>query len=117
MTTEARVIAMCGLTCSTCPAYIATQDNNLEAKQKIAADWSSPEFPLVAEEIFCDGCGVGGRLLSFCHACEVLQCGSAHKVANCAHCADYACDKLQKVWGMLSTPDAKTTLDAIRAAL
>jgi hypothetical protein len=36
-------------------------------------------------------------------------------VANCAHCADYGCDK---VAGLLqAVPDAKARLDAIRATL
>ena len=117
MTTEARLIAKCGLDCQACPAYIATQNNDLEAKKKIAAEWSSPQYSLKAEEIFCDGCGAGGRLLSFCHACDILQCASARNVANCAHCADYACDKLKKVWDGLGGGDAKTNLDAIRAGL
>jgi hypothetical protein len=39
-----------------------------------------------------------------------------HKVANCAHCDEYAaCDKLADFFK--SVPDARVTLDGIRAAL
>ncbi|NLG27949.1 MAG: DUF3795 domain-containing protein [Chloroflexi bacterium] len=117
MAEQTRVIAKCGLVCSTCPAYVATQTNDLEAKRKIAAEWSSPEHPLVAEELFCDGCGAGGRILSFCHACEAYTCATEHAVANCAHCADYGCDKIQRVWSNLGGGEAKAELDAIRARL
>jgi hypothetical protein len=117
MTTESRLIAKCGLDCTACPAYVATQNNDLEAKRKVAAEWSTPQFPLKAEEIYCDGCGTGGRVLSFCSMCDVLQCASARKVTNCAHCADYACDKLQKTWGALGGGEAKTNLDAIHTGL
>jgi len=36
-------------------------------------------------------------------------------VVNCAHCDDYACDKLEAFFGM--APNARTTLDGIRAGL
>ena len=36
-------------------------------------------------------------------------------VANCAHCAEYACDKLEAFFGLV--PDARVTLDDIRAGL
>jgi len=42
--------------------------------------------------------------------------GLLRKVANCAHCAEYAgCDKLADFFK--SVPDARVTLDGIRAAL
>ena len=111
-----RLVAMCGLLCNECQAYIATRDNDLAAKAKIAAEWSSEDFPLKAEDIFCDGCvPAGGRILSFCTACEARQCGLERGVENCAHCADYACAKLEKVWGFLSGSEAKAMLDQIRA--
>lgn len=117
MAEKTRVIAKCGLVCSTCPIYVATLANDLEAKRKIAAEWGTAEYPLVAEELFCDGCGVGGRMLAFCYACDAYTCASEHAVANCAHCPDYGCAKLQRVWSNLGGSEAKAELDAIRARL
>jgi hypothetical protein len=39
----------------------------------------------------------------------------ARNLANCAHCADYGCQKLSSFWSM--APEARTTLDQIRADL
>ena len=117
MSEETRIVAKCGLNCTTCPAYVATQNDDLEAKRKIASEWSSPEYPLVAEELYCDGCGAGGRMLSFCYACEAYACAAARGLANCAHCAEYGCDKIQRVWSNLGGGEARATLDAIRATL
>jgi hypothetical protein len=36
-------------------------------------------------------------------------------VVNCAHCADYACDKLEQFFGFV--PPARTVLDEIRLSV
>ena len=118
MATEARLIAKCGLDCSICKAYVATQNNDLEAKKKVAAEWGDAEWPLTAKDICCDGCGTGKRLFGYCKMCPVFQCASARGVANCAHCAEYGCETLQKVWHDLSSgAKAQSNLDAIHAEL
>jgi hypothetical protein len=47
--------------------------------------------------------------------CEIRACAVAKKVENCAHCADYACEKLAKFLTM--AVKAKPVLDAIHATL
>ena len=115
----ARIVAYCGLVCSDCAAYTATQANDPAALEKVAAQWrkefNSPD--ITADSILCDGClGTnGGRRISYCDECEIRACGLERGVANCAHCADYACEKLE---GFLAqSPDARTVLDDIRAGL
>jgi hypothetical protein len=44
--------------------------------------------------------------------CEIRKCGQTRKVANCAACPDYACDKLEGVFKMV--PEARKTLDSLR---
>jgi hypothetical protein len=39
----------------------------------------------------------------------------ALNLANCGHCADYACGKLEGFFGF--APEARATLDVIRAGL
>jgi hypothetical protein len=34
---------------------------------------------------------------------------------NCAYCDDYGCEKLAKFWA--AAPEAKSTLDGVRAGL
>jgi len=47
------MIAICGLICNDCPAYIATQKDDDEMRKKIAEEWSSDQYPLKPEDINC----------------------------------------------------------------
>jgi hypothetical protein len=112
------MIAYCGLVCTGCPAFIATQKDDNAERQKVIEKWSSEEYPMTIEDINCDGClAVDKRLIKFCHECEVRVCGSEKKVENCAHCDDFACDKLEKLWGIISSKEAKGRLEEIRKTL
>jgi hypothetical protein len=112
------MIAYCGLVCTGCPAFIATQKDDNAERQKVVEKWSSEEYPMTSEDINCDGClAVDKRLIKFCNECEVRACGSEKKVENCAHCDDFACDKLEKLWGMISSKEAKGRLEEIRKTL
>jgi hypothetical protein len=46
-----KIIAFCGILCSDCPAYLATQAADDEALAKQAAEWSSDEYPLTADDL------------------------------------------------------------------
>ena len=110
------IVAMCGIACSECPAYLATQNDDNGARAKCAAMWSSASFPLQPADIECDGCPTrDGRVLSFCLACPVRQCALEREVENCASCDDYACDKLEQSWKVTEGTAAKANLDKIRA--
>jgi hypothetical protein len=111
------------LVCSDCAAYTATQANDPAALERVAAQWreefSSPE--ITADSILCDGClgtsclGSRGRRIGYCATCEIRACALERGLANCAHCADYACAKLEGFYAHAT--DARTVLDEIRAAL
>ena len=112
-----RMIAYCGLVCTECPAFIATQNDDLEALKKVAAQWSK-EFntSLALKDCLCDGCLAGtDRHCSYCQECKVRACGARKKVRNCAHCSDYPCKELETFFGF--APTAKATLEKIRKVL
>ena len=113
-----RIIAYCGLVCSDCDAYVATQGNDLEALERLAQR-ARTEFGLAdatAETTMCDGCLTeSGRQIGYCATCEIRACGVARGVVNCAHCADYACDKLESFFAQAT--EACPVLDEIRASL
>ncbi len=113
-----RIIAYCGLVCTDCPAYIATQANDRAALERVAAQWRE-EFnapDITVESVICDGCLTDqGRKCGHCFECDVRACAMALAVANCAHCGDYACEKLEGFFDFV--PDARTLLDSIRAGL
>ncbi len=112
-----KMIAFCGLFCGECPAFIATQKNDDEERRKVAEMWSKDfKVDLKPEEINCDGCVVDSEnLFSHTKICEIRKCGKEKKVANCAYCDKYACDKLAGFFKM--APAAKTALDEIRKNL
>jgi len=110
-----RMIAFCGLVCTDCAAYQATQADDDAARERVAALWRK-EYgaPFKAADINCDGCVSNStRLVGHCSECDIRACGLARSVANCAHCADYeTCAKLARFFG--SVPEAKAVLDAVR---
>jgi hypothetical protein len=111
------MIAYCGLTCTDCPAFKATQKNDDQARVQVAEMWSK-EFKvyLRPEDINCDGClSDNGRRFNYCQVCEIRKCGQDKLVQNCAFCDDYACEKLTAFFAM--GPGAKSTLDKIRESL
>ena len=107
------MIAYCGLVCSDCPTFLATQNDDDIAREKTAAFYSE-KFGLnfKPEEINCDGClSVGGKLIGYCHACEIRKCALERAVENCAACAEQSCEKLAKFHEF--SPDAKRSFDAL----
>jgi hypothetical protein len=113
-----RLIAVCGLICSDCGAYLATQADDPAALEKVAAQWrleyNAPNITVAG--VACDGCLPEGRKCAHCAECQIRACGLAHGVANCAYCADYAtCAKIAGFFQMV--PAARVTLDGVRAAL
>jgi len=109
-----RMIATCGLTCTECPAYIATKNNDSDALEALAKTWSQEyEAELTPEDCTCAGCrSVVGPWMTHCSVCEIRACGAGKGGENCAECADYACEKLVKFFEFV--PEAKATLDKLR---
>ncbi|MBN1976865.1 MAG: DUF3795 domain-containing protein [Anaerolineae bacterium] len=115
-----QMIAYCGLDCGHCPAYVATQADDREGLERTAAMWreqfNAPE--ITADSIVCDGCMVadGGRIAGYCSICGIRACARARSLGTCAPCAEYVgCGKLAPFHE--HSPEAKATLDAIRAAM
>ena len=111
------MIAFCGIDCHECGALIATRENDDTKRKEVAELWSK-EFntDIQPQDINCDGCiSEGGILFSHCDVCEIRICGKGKAIANCAYCAEYACDKLEELFSMV--PEAKTRLDKIRVEL
>lgn len=109
-----KIIAYCGLVCSECPAYIATQADDRAALEKIAEQWrmeyNAPN--ITVEGVICDGCLDGGRKCAHCYECEIRACGIERGVANCGACDDYACGKLENFLNMV--PQARKNLEDLR---
>ena len=112
-----KIIAYCGLDCGICPAYVATINDDNDARAKVAEQWGK-EFgmEIKPEDVNCDGClSKDGRKIGYCNVCEIRQCGVAKAVENCAHCEDYSCEKITAFHAQAAA--AKETLDAVRNSL
>jgi hypothetical protein len=108
-----KMISICGLTCSDCGAFIATQKNDNELRKKVAEEWAKAyNAGIKPEDINCEGClSTTGTVFSYPRVCEIRACGKKHKVKNCAYCSDYPCEKLNKFFEL--APSARNTLEDI----
>lgn len=107
------IIAYCGLVCSHCPTFIATQNNDDAARAKTVALYAERfGVHLKKEEINCDGClSAEGRKLRFCRICEIRQCCLGKGLENCAFC-ESPCENLLKLHEV--SPEAKASFEALR---
>jgi hypothetical protein len=112
-----KMIAYCGITCTDCGAYIATQNNDDAKRKEVAEQWTKQfNVDINPQDINCDGCLTKtGRIVNYCNICEIRKCGVERGVVNCAYCDDYACDKLEKFFQM--APMFRAVLDEIRKGL
>jgi len=109
------LLAICGLSCVECPAYIATQTDDQELRIQTAKEWSSEEFSVSPEDLVCDGCTTAaGRIWSWCNQCTVRACALTRQVTTCAACPDYGCETLESFFQMVGDK-ARRRLEALRS--
>ena len=108
------MVAYCGIDCTECPAYQATQKDDDKARAKLAIEWGKQfNMTLKPQDINCDGCiATGKRLIGYCNECEIRRCGSNKKILNCGYCVEYPCDKLSNLHKNVAK--AKDKLESIR---
>ncbi len=110
-------ISYCGLDCSVCPAFKATQSGDMEELTKVAEGWSKEygrDIPV--ETVICDGCKQDdGRLCGYCSVCQARSCARGKNVITCAHCADYVCSNLEDLPAFHT--ECKAVLDKIKEGL
>jgi len=113
-------VSYCGLTCQTCPIYIATRMENKEEQARKRAEIAQMCVQYYgknyeAKDINnCDGCR-STTLFFGCHDCAVRKCVIEKKVETCAHCKDYICPDLEAFFA--KDPGARKRLSEIRSRL
>jgi hypothetical protein len=95
-----KYIALCGLDCSTCPAYIATKTKDNDLREKTAREWNERynedgRDPIKPEDINCEGCISNGVVYLHCKECAVRKCGLSRGLKNCKQCKNYRCEQLK----------------------
>jgi len=107
------MIAYCGLVCSKCPTFLATQSDDDVAREKTAA-FLSEKYGLnfKPKDINCDGClSTGARLIGYCNTCEVRKCAITKSIENCSVCDWQTCEKLNKFHEF--SAEAKASFDSL----
>ena len=111
-----KIVAVCGINCTECPAFIATQEDDDSKRIQVAEEWSKTyNNEVKPEQINCNGCLPGLGVHQQLHVCEIRKCGIEKEVQNCAHCGDYKCEKLSKF--LENVPDAESALKEIHQQL
>jgi hypothetical protein len=113
---ETKTLAMCGLDCTACPAFIAYKTNDQALREKTAIEWSKQfHAEIKPADINCVGClKVKGVHFGHCSECEIRKCGLGRKVKNCALCDDYPCQTISQF--LANVPPAKANLEEVRGA-
>ena len=108
------MIAFCGIICTSCSAFLATQKDDDNERKKVAAQWSKMyKSDIKPDDINCVGCLEESEILfNHCKICEIRKCGMEKDVDNCAYCDEYACDKVKQFHE--HNPNLKKTLDDIK---
>ncbi|HOV13908.1 MAG TPA: DUF3795 domain-containing protein [Spirochaetota bacterium] len=91
-----KLIAICGLNCEECEAFIATKNNDDNMRKKLATEWSKLyQHDFKFSDINCVGCKIEGQHIGYCGMCEVRKCGLSKNAKSCGLCSNYPdCDTL-----------------------
>ena len=97
-------IAMCGLDCASCEAFMATKNDDDQLREKTAKEWTERyrtdgrNRPSVKpEDINCEGCLSQGPVYLYCRQCKIRNCGLERRIKNCKECKEYKCEELIKL--------------------
>lgn len=105
------LIAICGLDCEKCDAYIATKTNNHALREKTAKLWAELNHaPILPEHINCEGCRMNGVKTMFCSSlCAVRKCAISKVFETCGDCSEKdCCPTVGAIWQ--NNPQAKENL-------
>jgi hypothetical protein len=107
------MIAYCGLDCSKCIGYIATQSGDPKELAKVAKTWSIQfNSDIKPEHVICDGCKDGNRKSYHCaNLCKIRACCVDKRMKICVECEGYPCRELRYI--VDNVPEAKSNLERI----
>lgn len=82
-----KLIACCGLDCTTCDAWKATLADDNALRAQTAEIWKVQfSADITPEMINCTGCREEGVKFSHCAECEIRNCVKSKSFETCADC-------------------------------
>ncbi len=108
------MIAYCGMDCTKCEGYLATNENDDIKRKEVAENWSAKyNVDIQPEQINCHGCMSDGLKFFFTeNICEIRKCNIEMGTSHCAECENYICEKLAERIKM--APTVGVALKALR---
>lgn len=106
-----RIIASCGLDCSTCDARIATLTNDDALRLQTAESWKIiHSIPgITYDMINCTGCREEGPKIGYCQLCDIRNCAISKNFLTCGECDELiSCTIVKKVHSIV--PEALENL-------
>jgi len=91
------MIAYCGIDCSKCSSYLATQSGNEKELANVAKALSKRYNTEVKPDyVICDGCKAEKRHSYFCsNLCKMRLCCIEQGFDSCRSCQEFPCEDLQ----------------------
>ena len=108
------MIAYCGIDCSKCRSYLATQSGNTEELETVAKRLEKIYRTEVKPEyVICDGCKTNKRHSYFCsNKCKMRKCCIDKNYDSCIECSDFPCNELE--FEFKNAPEARKNLEKLR---
>ncbi|WP_092208375.1 DUF3795 domain-containing protein [Desulfoluna spongiiphila] len=108
------MIAYCGIDCSKCKSYIATQSGKRGELEKVARNLAQIYHAEVKPEyVVCDGCKADKRHSYFCsNRCNMRPCCMDRNYTSCIECSDFPCAELELE--IRNKPEAWENLEKMR---
>lgn len=109
-----KMIAFCGIHCSECPVFLATQKDNNIMRAQVLKLWSDQyKMELSIEEINCQGCkSNGNQLFTHCMKCSIRSCAKKRGIDLCIECDVYPCKQIDDFF--MVTPIAKANMEKLQ---
>ncbi len=77
------MMSCCGIDCSSCECYIATEKDDDRMRMDLAIKWSKLfKRTILPREINCTGCLSDGIQFENCHVCKIKKHQSNRKIVN-----------------------------------
>ncbi len=82
--------AICGLFCSSCMIYLATQKNDT-----IKLQYFAEKLNTSVDQVRCNGCR-SDVLTTYCKNCYMKKCSSEKMISFCSECDEYPCNYIKE---------------------